>query len=303
VGAGSYHWVVADGRGGRCFVTLDDLDTKPWLGDTRDEAFAGLQRAFDVTLRLRECGLEFVCAPTRSLGAESVCRMDDRYAIALYPFVEGEAGEFGKYLPGDREAVLAMLARLHGATRAVESSVARMVLDVPGRQGLEAALGELDRPWTAGPYGEPARELLARYASAIAELLATVDHLAGRLSRSGWVVTHGEPHAGNLIRTSAGHTLIDWDTVALGPRERDLWMLADSGELAEYTRAAGYAVDPTAVRHFRLRWLLADVVAFTHELRSPHNRTEDAELAIDILERCLASIRESSRRAEPDYQA
>jgi hypothetical protein len=77
-------------------------------------------------------------------------------------------------------------------------------------------------------------------------------------------------------------------------------MLADSGDnghLAAYARATGHAVDPTAVRYFRLRWLLADVVSFAHELRSPHNRTEDAELAIDILGRCLASIRESTHRA------
>ena len=35
VGAGSYHWVVADARGGRWFVTVDDLDHKSWLGSTR----------------------------------------------------------------------------------------------------------------------------------------------------------------------------------------------------------------------------------------------------------------------------
>jgi spectinomycin phosphotransferase len=34
------------------------------------------------------------------------------------------------------------------------------------------------------------------------------------------VVTHGEPHPGNLIQTSAGLVLIDWDTVAVA-RRRD----------------------------------------------------------------------------------
>ena len=36
LGAGSYHWFVRDAEGARAFVTVDDLDQKTWLGDTRD---------------------------------------------------------------------------------------------------------------------------------------------------------------------------------------------------------------------------------------------------------------------------
>ena len=40
-----------------------------------------------------------------------------------------------------------------------------------------------------------------------------------------WVVTHGEPHPVNVMQTDAGRVLIDWDTVAIAPPERDLWMV------------------------------------------------------------------------------
>ena len=53
------------------------------------------------------------------------------------------------------------------------------------------------------------------------------------------VITHGEPHPGNLIRTGNGLAMVDWDTVALAPRERDLWMLADDESL----------LDPLRTRH------------------------------------------------------
>ena len=33
------------------------------------------------------------------------------------------------------------------------------------------------------------------------------------------VVTHGEPHVGNAIRTEAGWMLVDWDTTLLAPPE------------------------------------------------------------------------------------
>ena len=68
-------------------------------------------------------------------------------------------------------------------------------LHIPGRHVLEAALRELDRPWTGGPLSEPAREGLARHAPAIAELLGLADHLAAAVAsrRAEWVITPASP--------------------------------------------------------------------------------------------------------------
>ncbi|WP_432843998.1 phosphotransferase family protein [Dactylosporangium sp. CA-092794] len=38
----------------------------------------------------------------------------------------------------------------------------------------------------------------------------------------GLVLTHGEPHPGNTMRTGGGWLLIDWDTALLAAPERDL---------------------------------------------------------------------------------
>jgi thiamine kinase-like enzyme len=61
----------------------------------------------------------------------------------------------------------------------------------------------------------------------------------GALS-TAWVVTHGEPHPANVIRTPGGLKLIDWDTVQLAPAERDLWMVAgpSGDDFDRYCRAA-----------------------------------------------------------------
>ena len=99
VGGGSYHWVVSDREGTRAFVTVDDLDWKHWLGDTRESAFDGLRRAFDTAVALRDGGLEFVVAPIPTSGGETVRRIGPRHTIALFPFVDGEAGVFGRYEP------------------------------------------------------------------------------------------------------------------------------------------------------------------------------------------------------------
>ena len=87
------------------------------------------------------------------------------------------------------------------------------------------------------------------------------------------------------MRVGDSHVLVDWDTVALAPPERDLWMLVgDNGkEVSRYAHATGHSLDAVAMNFFRLRWDLADIAAFSDLLRSPHDHTEDTEKAYDAL--------------------
>ena len=108
--------------------------------------------------------------------------------------------------------------------------------------------------------------------------------------RSEWVVTHGEPHAANVIWTGERHMLIDWDTVGLAPPERDLWMVVDGDgdEARAYAATTGHAIDRVAMDFYRLAWDLDDLAAYLSELRSPHRHNEDTENAYVGLTRCVA---------------
>jgi spectinomycin phosphotransferase len=276
VGAGSYHWEVRDTTGRRAFATVDDLGHKTWLGDTRDASFEGLRAAFDASVALRQSGLQFVVAPIPAREGESLRRLDSQYAIALFPFVEGKAGEFGRYEDGDREAILAMLEELHQAP--VPPAMRSAGLTIPGRRHLEDALLGVNETWTGGPLSEPAREAVKNSASELAELLSLADRLAAKAEERGadHVVTHGEPHAANVMRTRDGRVLVDWDTVALAPRERDLWMLVDDDQH-----------DP-ALDFFRLTWDLKDIAEYLNALRSPHEENEDTVRQHGALTNCAA---------------
>lgn len=299
VGGGSYHWDVTDADGVRHFVTVDDLDRKGWLGGDRDSAFHGLRAAFDAAVALRrDGGLPFVVAPVPTARGESVRRMDSRHTVALFPFVEGRSGGFREErTPRERSDLIRLLVALHRAT-AVALPVARVrSLDLPERHRLEAALGELDRPWTGGPFSEPARRLLAAHAASLRRRLRAFDRLAREVDPAGadLVITHGEPHQGNVLRADDGVLLVDWDTVGLAPAERDLWLVADQvADLAEYTEATGRSVDETAIALYRLRWELDDIAAFTRLLRSPHGRTADTEWAWRGLLHCVRSEEDGS---------
>lgn len=293
VGGGSYHWVVTGVDGTRRFATVDDLDQKPWLGDTRDSVYEGLRRAFETAAALRTAGLHFVVPPIATTRGESITRIGSRHTVALFPFVDGQAGRYGEYDDGARQAVVSMLAELHATTPAVGSVASSIGLELPDRSRLEAALRALDNTWSGGPFSEPARKRFAGHATDVADFLSLADRLAAAVLERGrtWVITHGEPHSANVMRTGTGHVLVDWDTVALAPRERDLWMLAEDGteDLADYTDATGYQVDYDAVDFFRLTWDLKDLAVNLSVLRSPHRESEDTVRAYEGLTACMPS--------------
>jgi spectinomycin phosphotransferase len=122
--------------------------------------------------------------------------------------------------------------------------------------------------------------------------LDSFDHLAGLVETAGGasVVTHGEPHPGNLIRSDGGILLVDWDTMGLAPPERDLWMLDDGspGALKPYTEVTGRPVDSTAISLFRLAWILSDIAVSVALLRSDHASDDDTEKSLRGLSESLA---------------
>jgi spectinomycin phosphotransferase len=290
LGFGSYHWVATDDEQQRYFVTVDDLAQKSWLGDTCDDVYVELRRAFDTAVALRDRGkLRFALAPMQTQDGATVRRIDTCRSVALFPFVSGDAGEFdGDTTPERRGDVVRMLAELHQATPSALPVARTSELDFAGRAGLTAALNDLGRPWRSGPFADRSRAWLADHARHIDQLVDDLDKLAGEvvaLDRPH-VITHGEPHPGNVLRAADRLMLIDWDTVALAPPERDLWLVATptGTETALYAELTGHAVSAAALSLYRLAWQLADIAAFTSVFRSAHEQTVDTEAAWRNLE-------------------
>ena len=96
------------------------------------------------------------------------------------------------------------------------------------------------------------------------------------------VITHGEPHPGNIMRSASRLLLIDWDTAGLALPERDLWLAAGDDVRAadRYAELTGRRVSGAAMDLYRLRWSLDyDIALFVGDFRGPHEQDEDTELA------------------------
>lgn len=287
VGFGTHHYRVRATDGGDWFVNVDELPAKTWLGAGSAEVLDALDRALGTAAALREAGLEFVHAPSplqqgsplAATPGTFVARLPGEFAVSVFSVIDGSAHPHGEFpTDGERRQVLAALGRMHAASGKVPPDLPVVENpQVPDRAAFTAAVDELGRPWTGGPFAEPARRALRDRISRVHDLFHRYDMLVPivRATRDRWVVTHGEPHAANVMRLRNGELrLIDWDTAALGPPERDLWMVEPRSD--EDWQAYGDAArtDPLVMEFYSLRWDLSEICGYTAMFRAPH--AEDA---------------------------
>jgi len=296
VGFGSHHWHVVEAGGGRWFVTVDDLRVK-----RRDPteplgvAERRLRAALSTARALRDAGHAFVVAPESRRDGDVVSVVDERWVVALYPFIEGRSRTWGRYADtAARHAVLDLLVELHAASgRSVEHALVDD-FPVPQRGGLLDALDDTSTPWGTGPYGDRTRHLLARAGGELERAFARFDELVAAAVEEPerMVLTHGEPHAANTIETSSGVVLIDWDTALIAPPERDMWSLAaeDQAVLARYADVTGVTLRSEVIELYHIAWDLTEVALFVYDFRTEHDDTADTRTAWAALERCADAL-------------
>jgi hypothetical protein len=291
VGAGGHHWWASTSVG-ELFVTLDDLRTRGQSDDGgTDGAFRRLGAAMGTARSLHDEGLDFVAAPMVDMDGSTVVRWRGHFAVSITPRVQGHQHGWGAFEPEERDAVLRRLSVLHSVRPAVTPE--RDDFQLQGGAALTSAITGRYREWDSGPYGEGARGLLVRRYDAVVDALGRLRLLTGSVKarEDRFVVTHGEPHRGNVIDAEDGPVLVDWDTARLAPAERDLWWFAGKGDtLDAYEAAGGQPADPTALEYYRLRWTLTDLALFTDELRRAHADDEDSQLAWDALQECYRVV-------------
>jgi spectinomycin phosphotransferase len=289
VGFGGYHWLAVGRSGARWFVTVTELGG--------DGSLAEFEASMETAAGLASvAGLSFVIAPLPARSGRAVARLSPHRAVTVFPYAAGTPSSFGDVLTSaERTALTTMLARLHQASAVIDArAVPHRDVELAERAVLETSMRERGRPWTGGPYAEPARALLIEYADDLVRTLARFDALARRVAGAGGglVITHGEPHPGNIIRSGSELALVDWDTVGLAPPERDLWWVLAAGdnEAARYAALTGREVSPDALALYRLRWTLDDVSLFLAELREVTEATSDSEVSWAGFRDGLASL-------------
>lgn len=206
--------------------------------------------------------------------------------MAVFPFIDVSPTEFDVFPhEADMHDAIRLVNEIHAATPQIPvNSLTEETFVIPKRAELLQALDDVTTLWNAGPYSEPARLLLADHGPTLRQRLNDFDRISNEVlvDKSNWVITHGEPHAGNIIRTRSGDmAVVDWSFVALAPPERDLWMLLDPdhpGWSAHRTSFNSTPLSERALTAYRLHWNLSDIAVFVSMCRNPHEQTQEMEM-------------------------
>jgi spectinomycin phosphotransferase/16S rRNA (guanine(1405)-N(7))-methyltransferase len=258
VGFGSHHWEVAAET--RWFATVDEPPD-----------FACLRGAFSSAV-----GIPFAIAPVPTRDGEPLAR-SGRFAVTLYPFVEGESFEYGPFRDTEHHrAALDMVVEVHRT---------------PPRHAFadDFAMPDLPAIGDEGPYSRRAAELLTQHAPAVERLRARHAELVARIDPARAVLTHGEPHAGNTMLTSEGWRLIDWETARVAPPERDLWHIATPEILAAYEEVTGVRPLPEMLELYRVQWDLSDLLELARRFSIPHTGTPNDDKSWEMLHHLVRS--------------
>jgi len=282
VGYGDYHW-TADGLDGeRWFITVKDPDEHDHDPAGSAAIAEDLVATMTAAARLAAAGLEFVVAPLPTLGGTLVEGLAPHYCVTAFPHIDAAAADWGDtYTAQDRAAVIDMLARLH--REPADPGLPVRAAAVPWREFLDGVAGGAALDWDDGPYAAAARDLAEGHRPALGRGLRRLDELVAELTAEAapLVITHGEPHPGNVLRTGPQRLLIDWDTAGLAWPERDLWSVTKAGteDAARYEAATGHRPDPRAIEMYALLWALWDIGAFLRRFSGPHEESPDSVTA------------------------
>ena len=250
VGWGAHHWRVDVAGEPTLFLNLDP--------DLPRHTVASLEAAYSSAAAL---GLDFVCASLPSLQGP--------YVVALGARKASVTGWLDGHRPAESVAELPdLLARLHAAPAPAGA--------LPWTSEVEPRLGDLLRdllqqPWS-GPLGPTARELVVEHLTRVGAWSREHARLLSLADPSSYVVTHGEPHVRNQWVARGRTWLIDWESLRLAPRERDLATLVHEGRDVDH--------DPQMVRLFDLEWRLGEIWSFAQWLQGPHVGDADDHTAL-----------------------
>ena len=269
VGFGAWHWRVAAGGRHALFVTLDRLGVHH-TADSLEATYAG-------AAELAGRGLDFVVPPLPGPDGRFTAGFGPD-ALSATRWHDGTSGD-ASFTDAQARATAELLDALHAEPPPAGLPRWHPLVgpDLPEQLGARTLT-----PWTHGPHGETARDAIRERIDDIARWTADYLRLAASTDPGTWVSTHGEPHTRNQLATDDGTLLVDWESLRLAPRERDLRYLANQG-------------DPALVEMFDLEWRLDEISQYADWFEAPHAGTESDRVALGGL------LHERIR--EPDHSA
>ncbi len=230
---------------------------------------------------LHEQGVSRIIAPLATRDGKIWLQMNGFY-LSVYPFVAGQDGhdagltdahwiEFGQTLKGIHAAVL---------PPEVIAAIPKERFSSRWQERVRQFQKQIDETAFADPVSAALAELLKRQRLVVDTLVGRAQQLGTLLQSKQlpFVLCHADIHAWNmLIQADGTFYVVDWDTIILAPKERDLMFVASglfgrarTPEKEERLFYLGYGdlreADPVALAYYRYDRIVRDIAEYCEEI-------------------------------------
>ncbi len=204
----------------------------------------------------------------------------EAYTLVLFPFVDGRNG-FSQALSDQHWIEFGTTLKALHSTKlpaAVEQQLPRETYAANWREKVMALLDRVNHDTFAEPTAAKLAQFLKSKQKAFECLIERAALWGATLADDGLplVVCHGDIHAANVLIDARGRFfIVDWDTLILAPKERDLmfigggiggvWNQPEEAELF-YTGYGQTQINLTALAYYRCERIVEDIAAYCAEI-------------------------------------
>lgn len=265
VGEGAWAYKGVDANNKEWFVKLCRLDTS---------------NVAQVTSYLHnDLELPFVLSPILPQGQKATPKINDTY-VSIYPYIEGETLSYDNLNKEYLVEIASDLRKLHDATLSqyIESLLPKETFD-KYQATVPVLIDKASHYEGNDELLQQLRAVINAYSEAIEQSIRNARTISDYCKGQTYdmVVCHTDIHPFNVMKTSNGLKMIDWDAIMLAPREDDLrfYGAENRGDTA-FHRAYGmdYQVDQNLITYYGYEWVLQEYDDWTRRLF-------DASLAYD----------------------
>lgn len=227
-------------------------------------------------------GIEQVIAPIET-SARLLWTGMENFIATLFPFVTGQDG-YERHLTNGQWIELGTVLRALHATDIppdIASTIPREAFDPHFRNLVRSFQGQAEVTDYADPVAARMATLLRERRDTITKLVNRAEQYAEQLriryDELPFVPCHADIHAWNVLIDDSGTLhVVDWDTLIIAPKERDLMFIGGGIGGADWSdpRTAalfyqGYGqveVDTIAIAYYRYERIVQDIAAYSEQL-------------------------------------
>lgn len=250
---------------------------------------------------LKERGVEYIITPLKT-GTGQIYTSLRNFKVVLYPFVEGRDGYEVALTEVQWSELGEALKRIHTSEvpANLRHAFPRETFSAEWRETVKRFLERLEPERFDEPVARETASFLLSKGPQISEFVARAEKLARVLKtqNSEFVICHADLHAGNIhvatdLATKNAFYLVDWDTLTLAPKERDLMSIGGGlmgghfkPEAEETLFYKGYGetdIDGAALAYYRYERIIQDIAVYCEQLLGSDEGGEDREPSLRYL--------------------